>query len=203
MRKFVCLLCGLLLVICCLWACAPAGGELPRRTETVENNRVIGAETSTSVPVSTKAPAASTKAPVSSAPAGTQRPDLPAQLQGSIQGEGQSVLNLRMDYTAAVQGDQVTVACQLYLECYSLKLGTARPGTLTVNGQSVSFRTQSVDQPENVRTSLLLHEHTFTVPVSQVSGQGIPVQASWRFNGTYNQVAVEELTLDGAIVFGA
>ena len=178
---------------------------LPRRTETVENNRVIGAQTSSSAPLSTKAPALTSKAPASSAPSSTgpQQPEASVQLQGSIQGEKQSSLSLRMDYTATVQGDQVTVDCQLYLECYSLKLGTARPGTITVNGQSVSFRTQSVDQPENVRTSLLLHQHTFTVPVSQVSGQGIPVQASWRFNGTYSQVAVEELTLAGAIVFGA
>jgi hypothetical protein len=197
MKRFiVAILIGAALLAC---SCQGGGGVLQKKTDSPDNNRVIGMKTSAVAASKTEAAKTST-APASSAPASLA--PVISQQSGVTGDENNAPIKLNLRWNVTVEGDNAKVDCELYLNCYALSTKSGKKGSITVNGSTENFVSSAIDQPQNVLTEVYLHSCSFTVPLESVPAEGIKISAQWDFKGTYSGVAIDSLTLEQTVFIG-
>lgn len=108
-------------------------------------------------------------------------------------------LNMILEYDVAKNSDgSYSVDTTLKLESYSLRVtGRDNSNYLKIGDETCYFSTAAISYSGAEKTTFTLASHNFSVAAGQTS---VPVYAVWYFNGTYNNVPLTAIVIDGEIV---
>ncbi len=125
------------------------------------------------------------------------------EIHGSAYSKESDFLRLRLDYTVTKNPDHtVLVDTKLYLEHYSLRVGSRTDGTITVNGKTSTFDTSEIIAEENTPHQTLLASRSDTL-INDLSAltNDIQFSARWDFNGNYgaDQTPIPTLTASAIV----
>lgn len=130
----------------------------------------------------------------------TQKPIEPAETSGRFKMETETSFDFYFDWKingfedgyALLQVDVVLSTYQLYISARN------NLGIITVNGETVRFSTEKIEQSESKKVDILLHSQTLRVKPSEANSD-IEIKVEWFFNGSYNGTEFEWLEAGGVI----
>ncbi|MBQ9543708.1 MAG: hypothetical protein IJV00_01120 [Clostridia bacterium] len=162
---------------------SPSSSEVPASVS------ATAAPPTAAIPSSGTAPGSSAYVPATAAPASSQSgKPAPIQLRLSCAGEptGEGAVLLTVD---------------VILDCYDISIGSAKRGSVTLNGEMRSFVTQGFTLDSPGRNSLVLHSETFVVPLENGEAT-VSVSAEWNFNGSYGGQSIDVLSAEETVNIG-
>ena len=122
----------------------------------------------------------------------------PLSVTGSVKSDSGTKLNLRIDYTVtqAVGEPNAIVYATIYLEMIRLKINDERIGTLSVNGETVEFKTGRIWEEVDAYHEMNLLMNEFTIPHKLGDPLELTFGATWTLGGSYSGTHVGEIKID-------
>lgn len=115
--------------------------------------------------------------------------------EGYAHSDESRYLVLRLGWTlTSTDGATARVAVSLSLSHYSISVGARENGSVTLGTEARSFATSAIEASGKEKTTTGLANLTFTLPLSELAGEGLPLRATWNFGGTYHGETVNYLT---------
>lgn len=119
-------------------------------------------------------------------------------LSGSFYKYPTSNFGLYCDWTGSqsVTGNYTNVTLNVYLQFYTLSVGSRSDSTISINGTSETYTAPAInDMSSKSWHKVLLKSKTVTVyHNSDGTKTGVALSASWRFSGTYSGVSIGTIT---------
>ena len=179
---------------------------------------VTSAPVETEVPVTTAVPLEPTKTPEATAmPVTTETPDEPIVTEapqsegqrtmnqsGSFKSDTGTKLNLIAEYNITSKNDSTLyVRVNIYVESYSLEIG-ARTGTIYVNGQGYSFRSNSINHTDdNKLQKTMITTALVEVPAEIGDVLQMPISIDWNYRGSYSGKEIEHIPMETTVTVNA
>ena len=158
-------------------------------------------ETTTAAPV-IEDPIVVTQAPETEAPVTTGGQGQSFSASGTIKSESSQLLKLNIEWRAyqTEESEYADVELDIYLECYAISVGGRTNSTVTVDGEKTEFKTDTIANEENSRTSIKLHTEKRQVYNPAGSDiKSVDAAASYYFGGSYGGEAIGWLETSGTI----
>ena len=119
---------------------------------------------------------------------------------GSVRTDTGTRLNLVADWSCvSVNSGKAKLTITLSLESYSLFVGERPYNTLTINGNTITFHTPSIESECNDTISTPIYTWTETLPLSEDGKLSLDIAAEWFFAGVYSGVELDSLRLETRI----
>lgn len=119
-------------------------------------------------------------------------------LSGSFYKYPTSNFGLYCDWTGSqsVTGNYTNITLNVYLQFYTLSVGSRSDSTISINGTSETYTAPAInDMSSKSWHKVLLKSKTVTVyHNSDGTKTGVALSASWRFSGTYSGVSIGTIT---------
>lgn len=175
----------------------------------------------TPVPVTTAEPIEPTDTPVTTAepiePTPTPEPEPTATPEpephgtrtlnqsGSFKSDTGTKLNLIVDYAVTSKDDStLSVKVNVYVESYSLEIGSRSGNTIFVNGQGYGFVSNPINHTDNNKTQkTLITTVTIDVPAAIGETVNIPISVDWNYRGSYSGQEIEHILAEGTVTVNA
>jgi Uncharacterized protein conserved in bacteria len=124
--------------------------------------------------------------------------DEPLSVVGSVKSNSGTKLNLRIDYTVTqAAGDtDAVVDATIYLEYIRLKINDERIGTLSLNNETLEFKTGRIWEEADAYHELKLLNNKFKVAHKLGEPLDLTFGATWTLGGSYSGVHVGEIKID-------
>lgn len=130
----------------------------------------------------------------------TQKPIEPSATSGRFKMETGTSFDFYFDWKInGYEDGHVFLQVDVVLSTYQLYISARNNlGIITVNGESVRFSTEKIEQGESNKVDILLHSEVLRVKPSETNSD-IEIKVEWFFNGSYNGVEFEWLEAGGVI----
>lgn len=119
-------------------------------------------------------------------------------LSGSFYNYPVGNFGLYCDWTGSqsVTGNYTNITLNVYLQFYTLSVGSRSDSTISINGTSETYTAAAIsDMNSTSWHKVLLKSKTVTVyHNSDGTKTGVALSASWRFSGTYSGVSIGTIT---------
>ena len=187
--KWIRIAAALLLSVSLLSGCAPRGGGAKGTSDAAQTPAIPGV----SDPTGTQDPSA----PVTEE--STQDRSNPIKLMGRFDERVSDTFSVYMKWTADAYEDMTaTVTVELRLSCLDIEV-PKRNGSITVNGETQSFKTPQIVIKVKEKQDLLLTKMTFEVELDE-DDPAIELSAEWDFDQIYHGTEIDTVELSDRIV---
>lgn len=124
-------------------------------------------------------------------------------LSGSFHKYPTSKFGLYCDWTGSqsVTGNYTDVTLNVYLQFYTLQVGSRADSTISINGESETYTAPAINDTSSTSWHMV-HLKSKTVRVyhnSNGTKTGVALSASWRFSGTYSGVSIGTITVSATV----
>ena len=124
-------------------------------------------------------------------------------LSGSFHKYPTSKFGLYCDWTGSqsVTGNYTDVTLNVYLQFYTLQVGSRADSTISINGESETYTAPAINDTSSTSWHMV-HLKSKTVRVyhnSNGTKTGVALSASWRFSGTYSGVSIGTITASATV----
>ena len=124
-------------------------------------------------------------------------------LSGSFHKYPTSKFGLYCDWTGSqsVTGNYTDVTLNVYLQFYTLQVGSRADSTISINGESETYTAPAINDTSSTSWHMV-HLKSKTVRVyhnSNGTKAGVALSASWRFSGTYSGVSIGTITASATV----
>ena len=124
-------------------------------------------------------------------------------LSGSFHKYSTSKFGLYCDWTGSqsVTGNYTDVTLNVYLQFYTLQVGSRADSTISINGESETYTAPAINDTSSTSWHMV-HLKSKTVRVyhnSNGTKTGVALSASWRFSGTYSGVSIGTITASATV----
>lgn len=164
----------------------------------------------TDTPVTTATPAEPTPAPTQTPAEPTPTPDEPhgtrvLNQSGSFKSDTGTKLNLVVEYLITSKNDStLSVRVNVYVESYSLDIGSRSGNTIYVNGQGYNFVSNPVKHTSNDSLQkTLITTAMVDVPAEIGETVNIPISVDWHYRGAYSGQEIEHIPAETSVTVNA
>ena len=124
-------------------------------------------------------------------------------LSGSFHKYPTSKFGLYCDWTGSqsVTENYTDVTLNVYLQFYTLQVGSRADSTISINGESETYTAPAINDTSSTSWHMV-HLKSKTVRVyhnSNGTKTGVALSASWRFSGTYSGVSIGTITASATV----
>lgn len=115
---------------------------------------------------------------------------------GSISSDSTTQLKLEVNWSVTSKNDdELLVSVTVNVRHFALGIGQ-RNGTVSVGGQTQSFRSPAFDDNDDAdyASTTQIFTTSFVVPCAIGESVDLPVSATWSFNGSYSGVEYKDIT---------
>lgn len=156
----------------------------------------------TDTPVTTPPePVKTTAPPVTDPPS----PHEPGRLLGSgvIVSDSGLKLNILLDWKAVNGSEEGTadISVTVYLECYSIFVGTRDDGEIMLDSQMIHYSTPMLEIGGPQFNEIDFGTYTFSVKKAQGTQTVLPLSGKWHFRGEYSGLSLDWVIAQGEISF--
>ena len=111
-----------------------------------------------------------------------------ADRSGTFYSSDNSKFRLAVDWDSHVEkdSDTATVHFDIYLECYTIIVGSRSDGVIKIGDKSFTFKTARVNKEDNVLSRIKIASEGFDVDISESSQLDVAVK--WHFKGSYSGI---------------
>lgn len=122
---------------------------------------------------------------------------------GSFKSTNDNYLKLRVDWETdyTSENDFVTVTAKVYLEHYSIFIGARNNGSVSINGEAITFSTPAINQEANTKKTPLIATHTVQIPYKPGETINADIYAKWHVSGIFNGKKIDWLEVSGKLTF--
>ncbi len=180
----------------------------PEQTTTAPIQTTKEPEQTTKAPELTTAPEVTTKEPeqTTKAPETTNNPSVlpePAT-EGSFVANTNTTLGFKIDWKLnEIEGGYAYIDVEVVLSTYRLTLsGRKNLGAFTVGEETLRYSTDKIVVEGPAKEDVVLYKNELRLPLTD-GKLATYVETKWFFNGTYNEIELDWLTVGGYIVIEA
>ncbi|MDO4815871.1 MAG: hypothetical protein Q4A83_04615 [Bacillota bacterium] len=181
----------------------------PDNTAAPENSSEV--IVTTAEPLETSSPAAPTAVPETAAPQPTATPaptpqgDGRVNQSGSFRSDTGTKLNTIIEWKAvSIDEHNLSVTVNVYVQSYSLEIGSRAGSTIYVNGNGYSFRSSPITHTDNNNLQKTqITTVTVTVPAEAGSTVNIPISVDWYYHGQYSGEDIEHIIAESIATVNA
>lgn len=97
--------------------------------------------------------------------------------------------------TQSISGNYTDVTMKVYINYYTLSVGSRSDSTVSINGTSETYTASAIsDMSSTSYHKKLIKTYTVRVPHNSDGTKSCALSASWRFSGTYSGVSIGTIT---------
>lgn len=106
--------------------------------------------------------------------------------------------------TQSISGNYTDVTLKVYINYYTLSVGSRSDSTVSINGTSETYTADAIsDMSSTSWHKKLIKTYTVRVPHNSDGTKSCSLSASWRFSGTYSGVSIGTITASTTVTLNS